>query len=151
MYYTEKNTLGLCWNRNSSTSTITPDSPSTIGGSCRRRVLQTSCQWLLCSAISASYLQSLTGYCLAHQYITSIHFLSGSRDFAKKTWLLLSCMWYNTSIFQHLYHTVFSLSLWLLTYNVMSTDKLNLVVKICAFYLDRSSFELVDDEYNNNL
>ena len=36
------------------------------------------------SEISASSLQSVTGYCLAHQYITIIHFWRERRDLEKK-------------------------------------------------------------------
>ena len=67
-------TFGLWRNRDSSTSTITPCPPSTIGGSRSSRVVQTS----------ASSMQSVTGYCFAHRYMMSIHLLRDRRDLEKK-------------------------------------------------------------------
>ena len=56
----------------------------------------------VCSSTSASSLLSLTGYCLAHQYIMIIHFFRGSRDFAKKLDSLIDLVVLHLLQYQHI-------------------------------------------------
>ena len=100
-------TFGLCLKRDSSICTVMPCPPSMIGGSCKRRVVHTSrnhwyTSMAVCSSTSASSLLSLTGYCLAHQYIMIIHFFRGSRDFAKKLDSLIDLVVLHLLQYQHM-------------------------------------------------
>ena len=96
--------LRLWRKRDSSTWTTTPAPPRTMGGSGCSRVEQTSrSHWYMSmatfSVISALSSQSLTGYCLAHQYITIIW--SGRRDSLKKLPSLIDLVTLHSGQYQH--------------------------------------------------
>ena len=109
----------------------------------------------VCSSTSASSLQSVTGYCLAHQYMTSIHFCRERRDFAKKLASLMDLVVLHLLQYQQIATVTYVCSLSLSHCNptpgVCSIRLINFNCTCCRLASSRFLSGLADDVHEDSL